>query len=183
MTSVTTAAAEINELHRLAVTHAGLAIGHAKRAGELLLQVKAQTPHGQFVQWIESNLTVTPRQCQRYMAAAQGRTLTARAIKSDTVSHLPRRQAAFEPVPECAMFTRNGDRTFIVEQSTEPDHYFIAALELTGTDDAAVACLRRPIRGDYAELALENMGMVEPSAAAWKIVRGVRVAGSLVGAP
>ena len=79
--------AEINAEHAEAVKHADKAIEHAKRAGALLLEVKATLEHGAFLPWVDANLNVSRRQCQRYMRAAEGKRMTARAIKNDTVSH------------------------------------------------------------------------------------------------
>jgi hypothetical protein len=83
---------EINRLHQLASKTAAEAVEHAKQAGELLMKVKAQLRYGQFIQWIDENLTVSPRQAQRYMAVAQGKTIPVRelAAKYDTVSQVPR---------------------------------------------------------------------------------------------
>ena len=78
---------EINAEHAEAVKHADLAIEHARRAGALLLEVKATLDHGAFLPWIDENVNVSRRQAQRYMRAAQGKPTTARAIKNDTVSH------------------------------------------------------------------------------------------------
>ena len=80
---------EINAEHDAAQDHAGKAIEHAQRAGQLLLDAKADLKHGEFQGWVESNLRVSVRQAQRYMRAAQGKPMTARGIKNDTVSHLP----------------------------------------------------------------------------------------------
>ena len=55
----TTVANEINAQHRLAVQHAGSAIEHAKRAGELLTQVKAGLPHGTFLAWVATHVDVS----------------------------------------------------------------------------------------------------------------------------
>ncbi len=82
-------APQIAAEHEAAQQHADKAIEHAKRAGALLLEVKAQLDHGQFLPWIDDHLNVSRRQVQRYMRAAQGKPMTARRLKSDTVSHLP----------------------------------------------------------------------------------------------
>ena len=180
MTAIHTSVAdEINVQHRLAVQHAGSAIEHAKRAGELLTQVKADLPHGTFMAWVATHVDVSPRQAQRYMAAAQGRTLPLRTIKCDTVSLLPARQAAFEPVPDCWMYTWEGGRTYVIEQSMEAGFFFCCALALKGDDDAVMDCLTRPIRSDFVEVPLRDMGLTDPAAAAWRIGRGCRVASSL----
>ena len=83
-------ATEINNLSKQAIASAGEAVEHARKAGELLLEVKNQLPHGQFLQWVKQNITVSLRQAQRYMAAAQGKALVLKDLtgKYDKVSHL-----------------------------------------------------------------------------------------------
>ena len=87
-TGIQAYAAGINRHHQQAQAHASRAIEHAIEAGKLLLQAKAQLPHGQFLSWLEANCQVSARQAQRYMRAAQGRPLGRR--KNDTVSHMPK---------------------------------------------------------------------------------------------
>lgn len=84
-----TMAQQIRVEHKAAQDHADQAIHHAKRAGDLLLKVKAELAHGEFLPWVDANLEVSRRQAQRYMGAAQGKPTSARKLKSDTVSHLP----------------------------------------------------------------------------------------------
>ena len=96
MNAVTTdtRAAQIQAHHDAAHNAADKAIEHAKQAGALLLEVKAALPHGEFAKWVEVHLTVSQRQAQRYMAAAQGKALSMRKVKealpapakNDTVS-------------------------------------------------------------------------------------------------
>ncbi len=83
---IQTYAADINHHHQQAQQHAAKAIDHAIEAGKLLLKVKAELPHGQFLAWLEANIAVSARQARRYMQAAQGKPL----IKTDTVSNLPK---------------------------------------------------------------------------------------------
>ena len=82
--SLTSLANEINPHHELACLRAGEAVSHATQAGKLLLSVKATLPHGEFGGWMEKSLKVTPRQAQRYMAAAQGKPVPIRAIAPNT---------------------------------------------------------------------------------------------------
>ena len=83
-------AIELNKLHELAIGTARQAVDYAKQAGELLLQVKAQLPHGEFGRWRENNTALTERTCQRYMAVAMGKEVSIRTLagKPDTVSVL-----------------------------------------------------------------------------------------------
>jgi hypothetical protein len=82
--NLTTWATDINHHHKQACLRAGEAINHAIEAGKLLIAVKQRLPHGEFGGWLEKNIQVTARQAQRYMAAAQGKPVTARAIASNT---------------------------------------------------------------------------------------------------
>ena len=82
--NLTTWATDINHHHELACLRAGEAINHAIEAGKLLLKVKARLPHGELGRWMQSNLKVTERQAQRYMAAAQGKPVPVRAIAANT---------------------------------------------------------------------------------------------------
>lgn len=47
-------AAQVRVEHEAAQSAMQAAVGHAIRAGELLLEAKAQLPHGQFGAWISS---------------------------------------------------------------------------------------------------------------------------------
>ena len=182
MSNLQTAVAdEINVQHRLAVQHAGSAVEHARRAGELLTQVKAGMPHGTFLAWVSTHVEVSPRQAQRYMAAAQGRPLPLRSIKNDTVSHSPMRTAVFEPVADCWMYTKEGGRTYVIEQSIDDGYFYCCAIALEGEDDAVSEFLTRPIRADFVEVLLRQMRLADPAAAAWRIGRGCRVTSSLGG--
>lgn len=100
-TLMLTVASKINQAHAQAIEHADSAIGFAKQAGELLLQVKADLPHGEFLPWLAVNCNVSDRQARRYMAAAQGKPVPIRKLantapvlnlieapKTDTVSNL-----------------------------------------------------------------------------------------------
>lgn len=82
--SLTAFANDINHHHQLACLRADEAVNHAVQAGKLLLDVKATLPHGEFGSWLQSNLEVTQRQAQRYMAAAQGKTVPVRRLASNT---------------------------------------------------------------------------------------------------
>lgn len=76
-------AAEIVSEHELAQTHKVKAIDHAIRAGTLLLRVKAEVGHGNFLPWLEQHVTFTARTAQRYMnAAAPTPITTPRRISS-----------------------------------------------------------------------------------------------------
>lgn len=89
--AVDSTAAAIERHHQLAQQHASTAVEHAKVAGRLLLEVKATLQHGEWLGWLTTHLTVSPRQAQRYLRAAQGKPLPAPRLlptKNDTASYL-----------------------------------------------------------------------------------------------
>jgi hypothetical protein len=62
------------------------AVAHAMVAGDLLIEAKAQVPHGQWLPWLQDHCQVTERMAQRYMRLARNRaTIEA---KPDTMSDL-----------------------------------------------------------------------------------------------
>lgn len=80
-------AADIERQHQLAQSSAAKAIEHARLAGQLLLKVKADLPHGEFLPWLAANVAFTARTAQRYMSAA------APQPKCDSLSYSPRANA------------------------------------------------------------------------------------------
>lgn len=190
MINISTATvAEINRAHHLATEHAEKAVEHAKRAGILLLQVKASVPHGDFLPWIRANVHFSPRQAQRYIAAAQGKERAAK-VKSDTgMSHLAasrindpapaRRHVA--PVPEfmprdgqwCVCSSEGCD--YVVEPSvSHPGYWFVSALREEHFDYQF-----RPIRSEWVESLLGFYGLKSASTSDWiyQACAGVRIAG------
>lgn len=68
MTAVTSNLAErINAAHAAAHSAARSAIEHASGCGRLLLEAKAQLAHGEWLPWIEANLSFGSRQAQKYI--------------------------------------------------------------------------------------------------------------------
>jgi hypothetical protein len=63
--------AQIEREHYAALTAARDAIDHAVRCGELLTEAKKQVDHGEWLPWIETNLTFGARQAQKYMHLAE----------------------------------------------------------------------------------------------------------------
>lgn len=172
--------AEINRHHGLAVARAGEAIQHVIAAGKLLLEVKAALPHGQFGEWMASNLQVSARQAQRYMAVAQGKAIPSRALgnqdrKNDTVSYLP--HPSFIPSLghwySCAH--DDGSLEFVIEPSSEHAGFFFVT-HLDDEDGYTYNCTKRPIRADMVEITLSLMGLDHPSEAAWIIQKSNGVA-------
>ncbi|MGH8635800.1 MAG: DUF3102 domain-containing protein [Burkholderiales bacterium] len=64
-------AVEINREHAEACRYATAALQHAKRAGELLRQVKTDLPHGQWLPWVRTHCAFSTRTAQGYMRIAE----------------------------------------------------------------------------------------------------------------
>lgn len=58
------------------------AVGHAIRAGELLIEAKGQVKHGEWLPWLEANFTGSTRSAQGYMRLAEN------AEDAQRVAHL-----------------------------------------------------------------------------------------------
>lgn len=169
--TLTTTASEINREHAMAIAHAGQALDHAKRAGELLLAAKAQLPHGQFSEWVLSNVTVSTRQAQRYMAAAQGKPTPLRAImqketKNDTVSYLP--TPLF--IPDDGYWywiasTGEGMDYLIEPSSKNPGYFFVS--HINGDGDT-YDCTGRPVPARFVEISLEYFGLTNAANLEWQ---------------
>lgn len=186
MTSITytNIAAEINRHHELACLKADEAVHHAVEAGKLLLQVKGEMKHGQFLPWLEKSVAVTPRQCQRYMAAAQGKPVPIRVEANATsVSHLVgpkptgpdwQPQPVFKPRPGYAAICLHDAGMYLVEPSgAHPGYFFVSALVGGGE-----TCTARPVSAAWVESNLQQMGLQVPSTAEWRFrpCEGVRIA-------
>jgi hypothetical protein len=81
---------QINTHHKNAMNHVKGAVESAIEAGKLLIQVKASLPHGAWTTWLNTNIGVSERQAQRYMAVAKGKHVPRllETDKNDTVSVL-----------------------------------------------------------------------------------------------
>ena len=67
-------AARIRIEHRAASDKLSEALAHAMAAGDLLIEAKAQIPHGGWLPWLEVNVEISDRTAQVYMRAAKNRT-------------------------------------------------------------------------------------------------------------
>lgn len=149
-------AAEINRLHGIAVARAGEALQYAADAGKLLLEVKASLPHGEFVAWVEKNLSVSVRQAQRYISVAQGKPQPIRAIagtvpKNDTVSFLV--MPDWLPHSPTLLMARldKESHVWIQEDAANADFYYVVYFEEMTTD----FCIR-PIHASGVEYAISG---------------------------
>ena len=71
--SLDTLAEQIRTEHEHVGTALSQALSHAIRAGALLLDAKAQLPHGTWLPWLEGNCGLAERTAQAYMRLARNR--------------------------------------------------------------------------------------------------------------
>jgi len=183
---------EINSHAEQATAKANEAMHHAIEAGKLLLEVKASLAHGQFGEWLETNVKVSARQAQRYMAAAEGKPVPIRSLssKNDTVSHLTadRKQAVTDwPVPTWTptpghwmhTVTEGGAAWWVVPSLEHPGFFHISKFhqdpeakpdpnQPDWDGQSLFDGTKRPVRADAVELTLQHFGMKEPVNAEWE---------------
>jgi hypothetical protein len=185
-----TIANEINSHAEQATVKANEAMHHAIEAGKLLLEVKASLAHGQFGGWLETNVKVSARQAQRYIAAAEGKSVPIRSLSSkyDTVSHLTEdsKQAVTDwpvptwtPTPGHWMSAATGEAAWWVVPSLEHSGYFHVSKfhqdpEAKPDPDqpdwdgqSLFDGTKRPVRADVVEAVLQQFGLKEPVNAEW----------------
>lgn len=68
---LTALAVEINEHHDRCVGAANTALQHARQAGELLAEAKAECGHGNWLTWLAENFTGSTRTAQTYLRIAE----------------------------------------------------------------------------------------------------------------
>lgn len=79
-------AGAINEAHDAAERYGDLAFETVLKAGEALLEAKAEVEHGHWLPWLEANCpAVSTHTAERYMKVAKHRAL----MRSDSVSYRP----------------------------------------------------------------------------------------------
>lgn len=66
-------AVAINREHQACETTYQHALAHAFEAGRLLLEVKAELRHGEWLPWLQDNVEFSEKQAQRYMQLASHR--------------------------------------------------------------------------------------------------------------
>ena len=108
----------IRREHNAAAGAAQTALEHARRAGELLIEAKAQTQHGSWLTWLAAHFEFSPRTAQGYMRVAEN--WPALGAKNETVAHLNFREALalltlakpLEPHEICLCFPPMTDTEF-----------------------------------------------------------------------
>lgn len=170
MLPIETITQRINAHHNAATGSAATAVDNAKAAGDLLLELKANLPHGEFIKCITARTKVSIRQAQRYMAVAQGKPVPVRKLadKSDTVSHLENQY--FVPLPRHIFFAKDvgePNNHFIVESCAQhPTFFFVSHITNDESPDMMTA---RPVEAIAVHDTLVYYGMPEPLKARWLV--------------
>lgn len=159
-------ARDINRHHEACRAADGEAMGHALRAGELLLEAKAQVPHGGWAPWVAEHCRCSMRTAQLYMQlwrwaranpqrVAHLRFSEARALLAARQEGPPYRVTPTPPPPFTLAFGRSIDRELFLRllrrkggRVSDPLPTLVAALALL--PDAPGA------RGAEAEGAVEE---------------------------
>lgn len=84
-------AARISAEHEAAENAYQCGVEHALQCGALLLEAKEQVPHGQWLPWLQTNCSVSPRSARLYMQLARSR--PELESKTATVANLTLRDA------------------------------------------------------------------------------------------
>jgi hypothetical protein len=182
---------EINNLHQLAINSANEAIDYANQLGRLLRDIKIQLPHGSFTKWIEENLTVSPRQAQRYMAVTSGKDLNVSKLgyKNDKMSHLSSddylNRITMNPVwvpPEGYWFKCIYQNEFfvVVPDRRHPEDFHITKFQLlvglTFDDleidwDKELHWTKQPVMASKVEGMLHIFGLDYPEKRDWRWIK------------
>lgn len=172
LTDIASVINEIQTLHSSAQSNARMAVHDAISAGKLLLNLKGRLPHGQFLPYLKKNLNVSIRQCQRYMAAAEGRVplnLSDLTPKCDTVSYYPEGEI-FLPIPGRVYMLPNnsGDDILALVECAKgyPDYFFVTVYG--DADSSASKSTERPLESILVHICLEEFGLQAPKKQKWK---------------
>ena len=90
---------EINELHNEIEGYLKKSLEKAIRLGELLIEQKANVKHGEWLTWIDANLSFTDRTARNYMRLYRERD----RLKTETISDIAKkasvsRQAIYDVI-------------------------------------------------------------------------------------
>jgi hypothetical protein len=167
-----TLADAINAEHVAVCDAIAAGLAHARRAGEMLAQAKAQVPHGEWLPWLERNVRFSARTAQGYIRVASRWC----EIEPNTqrVAHLSYREAlallAEPEPPDTRLIPRDGHalgawdghgRTVSINPSTSRGFYFVTLFDL---DSGIVDGSERPVRTDYIEASL---ALLNPADRVW----------------
>lgn len=162
---------DINREHRLARQSAESAVEHAIRCGQMLADVKAALPHGQFGRWVAEHCEFSGRAARAYMRAAarqSGNALpfsTLREALGWDAPEEPKQHAESTPTWLPApghIAAGTGPRGLLVacqESTAHPGYYDLLVVDPLDDGSATGTSTRRPIAGWGVGIMLDAAGI------------------------
>ncbi len=154
---------EINDTHAQAMLHAGEAMNHALRCGDLLIKAKATVQHGHWLPWLRQNIAFSERTAQGYMRIAERysrlqirdsvadlsvrgvlkelATPRRHAMDDDIAAWTKRSQALSASRPADPAAWRSDDVVALAKSIREHDEIWHRYGLCTGDDDLSELCL------------------------------------------
>jgi len=171
----------INGNHIQAQSSARDAMECAMEAGRLLLLLKNRLPYGDFGEWIEANLSVSIRQCQRYMALYldHGDSPTNIAGSGDMMSQLTASSLLdsdgeevnhhWIPEPGCWYTTVTGAGSYwVVPDTIDPDQFHISRFYSDDYGRDRFVGSRWPVAAKRVQAQLIHFQLAAPYDAIWR---------------
>ncbi len=162
-----TLADEINRAHRKARQAARTSLKYAIGAGQLLLEAKETTGHGNWLAWLSLNVVVSERTAQDYMRLAQHQDklppksaaaadLTIRAAIGELIERKP------DPVKHVRFIGSwrgwRGDVFIIDDNDSVDDFDFISHLWTRGFDkEGEWRAWKQPVRADHVRSIIADL--------------------------
>jgi hypothetical protein len=142
-------AQDLNDEHRLACAAFQSALQHARRCGELLIEVKERLAHGEFLPWLQTNFEGSKRTAEVYITLARRWPMLEAAANTQRAAHfadlsirgalamLAAPQPKAEPIQASLLSDADAFHAFAtVKWNEEP--YANARLRAQAKDDDAV---------------------------------------------
>jgi hypothetical protein len=150
-------AARIRAEHEATASALRSGIQHAIAAGELLIEAKAQLPHGQWLPWLKDNCALSLRQAQKYMRLARSSAntpLKAHLTIDEALDALAEPKLRLLPP---AGFVRIGGHddgathtSLIVAPSQQsPGYFYVTCIQGNLAEGGWIDGSHKPIRHDY----------------------------------
>jgi DUF3102 family protein len=142
-------AARIRQEHDAVAGALKSSLTHAMGAGDLLLEAKAQIPHGQWLPWLQDYCQVSERMAQRYIRLARNRGVIE--AKTTSVSDLTLNGAlALLTVPGTAEKTvTSAEALEAIQDKAEAARRQVIFDAIQSNSDAIAALSQKYVPADY----------------------------------
>jgi hypothetical protein len=143
-------AAAINKEHDLFIELMRSGLTHAIQAGELLIQVKSQLKHGEWLPWLAANCHFSERTAQNYLRCAENK--TELLAKSATVADLSYRDAL-------ALLTPGAVEKTETELLSAPTHAYISEIDQKVKQASTLEEIKK-VHSDFRKIEKSLFGQV-----------------------